>query len=80
MKNIVIAVSILAAAVCFANTTTTWRDAQGRLQGTMTTDSAGRTTYRDAQGRLQGSSSTDSSGRTTYRDAQGRLQGSGTKR
>ena len=54
MKNIVFAVSILAAAACLADTTTTWRDAQGRIKGTITTDSYGKTTYRDAQGRLQG--------------------------
>ena len=33
---------------------TEYRDAQGRLMGTATTDSSGRTTYRDSQGRLQG--------------------------
>ena len=32
----------------------TYRDAQGRIQGTSTTDSSGRVTYRDAQGRIQG--------------------------
>ena len=34
--------------------TQTFRDSQGRLQGTATTDRYGKTTYRDAQGRLQG--------------------------
>ena len=34
---------------------TTYRDAQGRIQGTSTTDRNGKTTYRDAQGRIQGS-------------------------
>ena len=66
MKKIIIAVSVLAAAFCMADTVTL-RDSQGRLVGTKTTDSSGRITYRDAQGRLQGTSSTDSSGRTTYR-------------
>ena len=80
MKNIVIVVSIFAAAACFADTKTTWRDAQGRVKGTMTTDSYGKTTYRDSMGRLQGTSSTDNYGKTTYRDAQGRLQGSKTKK
>ena len=30
------------------------RDAQGRIQGTSTTDRSGKTTYRDAQGRIKG--------------------------
>ena len=80
MKNAMIVCAVFFAVACFGNTTTTWRDSQGRLIGTKTTDSYGKTTYRDAQGRLQGTSSTDSSGRTTYRDSQGRLQGSGSKR
>ena len=79
MKKVIIAVSILSAAFCMADTVTL-RDSQGRLIGTKTTDSTGRTTYRDAQGRLQGSSTTDSSGRTTYRDSQGRMKGSGSTR
>ena len=56
MKNIAIAIvlAVAAVAVCRADTKTTWRDAQGRVQGTMTTDSYGKTTYRDAQGRVQG--------------------------
>ena len=33
---------------------TTYRDAQGRIQGTATTDRYGKTTYRDAQGRIKG--------------------------
>ena len=43
-----------AVAVCMADTKTTYRDAQGRVQGTVTTDRYGKTTYRDAQGRVQG--------------------------
>ena len=65
MKNIIIAVTIISVAVCMADTTTTWRDAQGRIKGTMTTDSYGKTTYRDSMGRLQGTSTTDSYGKTT---------------
>lgn len=55
-----ITTTILAAAmsvsvtVCQADTKTTYRDAQGRIQGTVTTDRYGKTTYRDAQGRIQG--------------------------
>ena len=79
MKNIAVAVFAVAAAiVCRADTKTIWRDAQGRVQGTMTTDNYGKTTWRDAQGRVQGSATTDRYGKTTYRDAQGRVQGSKT--
>ena len=60
---------------CMADTKTVWRDAQGRVQGTATTDSYGKTTYRDAMGRVQGSAKTDNYGKTTYRDAQGRVKG-----
>ena len=56
MKNIAIAISLAVAvpAVCLADTKTVWRDAQGRVQGTMTTDSYGKTTYRDSMGRTTG--------------------------
>ena len=64
------------SAICFADTKTTYRDAQGRVQGTVTTDHNGKTTWRDAQGRVQGTSTTDHNGKTTYRDAQGRIRGS----
>ena len=55
MKKTTAIVLILAAAlVCRADTKTTWRDAQGRVQGTATTDRYGKTTYRDSMGRVQG--------------------------
>ena len=44
-----------SAVLCMAETKATYRDAQGRIQGTVTTDRYGKTTYRDAQGRIQGS-------------------------
>ena len=59
----------------FADTKTVWRDAQGRVMGTATTDKYGKTTYRDSMGRTRGTSTTDKYGKTTYRDAQGRVQG-----
>ncbi len=48
-----------AALVCttmmgFADTKTVWRDAQGRVIGTATTDKYGKTTYRDSMGRVTG--------------------------
>ena len=71
-------VATVFALACEADTKTVWRDSQGRVQGTMTTDNYGKTTWRDAQGRVQGSATTDRYGKTTYRDAQGRVQGSKT--
>ena len=61
--------------LAFADSKTTYRDAQGRIQGTQTTDRYGKTTYRDAMGRVQGTQTTDRYGKTTFRDAQGRIQG-----
>ena len=57
-----------------------YRDVQGRVQGTVTTDRYGKTTYRDARGRVQGSATTDRYGKTVYRDSLGRVQGSKTTR
>ena len=63
-----LAVAVTAAATaCMAETKTTYRDAQGRIQGTVTTDRYGKTTYRDSMGRIQGSQTTDRYGKTTYR-------------
>ena len=76
MKLLAVGVVACFVSVALADTKTTYRDAQGRVQGTVTTDRYGKTTYRDAQGRVQGSSQTDRYGKTTYRDAQGRIQGS----
>lgn len=69
------AVIVLAAVVCRADTKRVWRDANGRILGTETTDSMGRTTYRDSNGMLIGTARTDGNGRTTYRDSNGQLQG-----
>ena len=80
MKNTATMIVTIALACAgslgYADTKTVWRDAQGRVQGTATTDSYGKTTYRDSMGRVQGTKSTDNYGKTTYRDAQGRVQGS----
>ena len=53
-KSTAIMLILAAALVCHADTKTTWRDAQGRVQGTATTDRYGKTTYRDSMGRVQG--------------------------
>ena len=52
-KNILIATLVCTALLGHADTKTVWRDAQGRVLGTATTDSYGKTTYRDSMGRLQ---------------------------
>ena len=80
MKKAMAAMCILGVCGLLSADTTTWRDAQGRVKGTMTTDSYGKTTYRDSMGRIQGTSSTDRYGKTTYRDAMGRVQGTRTSR
>lgn len=77
MNRIAMCLAVCAAvAVCHANDKTTYRDASGRVQGTMTTDRNGKTTYRDAMGRVQGTMTTDRNGKTTYRDSSGRIRGS----
>ncbi len=59
MKTIVVATIVAAATVCMADAKTTYRDAQGRVTGTVTTDRYGKTTYRDAQGRVIGTQITN---------------------
>ena len=71
---LVIGMAVIGAAVCRADTKTTYRDAQGRIQGTVTTDRYGKTTYRDASGHVTATETTDRYGKTTYRDAQGRIR------
>ena len=78
VKMIMVATLVVTAMFCVADTKTTYRDAQGRVQGTVSTDRYGKTTYRDSMGRIQGSHTTDRYGKTTYRDAQGRIQGTKT--
>lgn len=77
----------LCAGLCAAEVVT-YRDAQGRIVRTVTTDRNGQTSFRDGQGRLLGTvvcdgkgkrtSTTDRNGRTTHRDGQGRLIGTET--
>ena len=47
--------AVLGFGAAAADGKATFRDAQGRKQGSSTTDRYGKTTYRDAQGRIQGS-------------------------
>jgi YD repeat-containing protein len=52
----------------------TFRDASGRLTGTVT-QSGNQTTFRDANGRTTGTATTDSGGTTVLRDVFGRTTG-----
>jgi YD repeat-containing protein len=76
MKTLYIAVLTLAmTTVASAQPSTTFRDASGRLTGTVTTDSNGTRTFRDGSGRTTGTATRDSNGTTTFRDASGRTTG-----
>lgn len=57
-KAVVVAVAVACAIAGHADTKVTYRDAQGRLQGTATTDCSGKTTCRDSMGRLKGTKTT----------------------
>ncbi len=72
--RIMLAAALLLPVAAMAQTST-YRDGQGRVVGTSSTDSTGTTTTRDAQGRVTGTERTDSTGTTTIRDAQGRVVG-----
>jgi hypothetical protein len=55
-------------AAASAQQSTTFRDASGRITGTVTTDSNGTRTFRGGSGRTTGTATTDSNGTTTFRD------------
>jgi YD repeat-containing protein len=74
MKPALFAAILLAFATA-AWAQTTFRDASGRITGTVTTDSNGTRTFRDASGRITGTVTTDSNGTTTFRDGAGRTTG-----
>jgi|SRR5215831_4449867 YD repeat-containing protein len=62
---------LLAFATAASAQTTTLRDANGRITGTVTTDGNGQKTFRDGSGRMTGTANTDSNGTTTFRDGFG---------
>ena len=78
------AAAILIIAVCLLMTSMSWaqtfRDASGRLTGTVTRDSNGTATVRDGSGRMTGTATTNSNGTTTFRDASGRMTGTAERR
>ncbi len=54
IAKMMVAVGLVATtAIAMAETKTTYRYAQGRIQGTVTTDRYGKTTCRDALGRIE---------------------------
>jgi hypothetical protein len=76
MKTLTIAALTLAmVTAASAQNQTTFRDTNGRITGTVTTDSNGTKTFRDAGGRTTGTATRDSNGTTTFRDAGGRTTG-----
>ena len=68
----VMAISLLLIAFAKAQQTT-FRDANGRISTTVTTDSNGMQTFRNGAGRTTGTATRDSNGTTTFRDAGGPL-------
>ena len=69
---------LLAFATAASAQQTTIRDANGRITGTVSTDSNGTRTFRDGSGRMTGTANTDSNGTTTFRDGSGRMTGTAT--
>jgi YD repeat-containing protein len=79
MSILTIAALMLAMiTAASAQNQTTFRDASGRITGTVTTDSNGTKTFRDGSGRTTGTATRDSNGTTTFRDAGGRTTGTAT--
>jgi YD repeat-containing protein len=70
-----VTLAILLAFATAASAQTTFRDANGRITGTVTADSNGTKTFRDATGRITGTATIDANGMTTFRDASGRTTG-----
>ena len=70
-----LAVAALLLATAASAQQTIIRDANGRITGTVTTDSNGQKTFRDGSGRTTGTANTDSNGTTTFRDGSGRTTG-----
>ena len=70
----VMAISFLLIAFAKAQQTT-FRDANGRISTTVTTDSNGMQTFRNGAGRTTGTATIDANGMTTFRNASGRTTG-----
>jgi YD repeat-containing protein len=75
MSALTIAFLMATTVLAAAQNQTTFRDANGRITGTVTTDSNGMKTFRDGSGRITGTATRDSNGTTAFRDASGRTTG-----
>jgi hypothetical protein len=75
---IVLLSTILLVLATAASAQTTFRNANGQITGTVSTDSNGTKTFRDSSGRTTGTATRDSNGTTTFRDAGGRTTGTAT--
>ena len=75
----IIGLMFVMVTAASAQTSTTFRDASGRITGMVTTDSNGTRTFRDGSGRTTGTATTDSNGTTTFRDASGRTTGTASQ-
>jgi YD repeat-containing protein len=75
MKTVTLLAAILLEFATAASAQTMFRDASGRITGTVSTDSNGTKTFRDGSGRTTGTATRDSNGTTTFRDAGGRTSG-----
>ena len=69
---------LLVLATAASAQQSTFRNANGQITGTVSTDSNGQRTFRDGSGRMTGTANTDSNGTTTFRDAGGRTTGTAT--
>ena len=77
MRRTSLAITLVTAAwICPASAQqTTFRNANGQITGTVSTDSNGQRTFRDGSGRMTGTANTDANGTTTFRDGSGRTTG-----
>jgi YD repeat-containing protein len=76
MKQLLLIAAMPVAVYASAADVQTFRDAQGRVAGTATTN-GNSTTYRDARGNVAGTATTHGN-TTTYRDRTGNTLGSAT--
>jgi YD repeat-containing protein len=75
MSALTIALLLASTVLAAAQNQTTFRDASGRITGTVSTDANGTKTFRDGSGRTTSTATRDSNGTTTFRDAGGRTTG-----
>ena len=79
IKTLITIAALLLSSAALAQQQTIYGP-DGKVQGRITTDSAGSQTIYDASGKVTGRTATDSQGTTTIYDAAGRKAGSVTER